>query len=336
MRRLKKKELRASVCYSLVVLLVAYVASWAVFTLGVYLQDYIPVLSHPVASQIYNMLIYTAQLLCPVFYWFVLTGKGFCDIFRVRTEEDLPEDTEKNTVLSILSWFLVAFSLSQIMAIVSDIFSRTVSAFLSELSPIFVLDEEAFALPHYEGICGLILQLVATAVLPAILEELLFRGVFLSQFLKYGKTFAIVMSSFLFASVHGSIQQMMYSFVFGLIFGYIAVKSGSLTAGMIIHFLNNAYGCVADYLQEILDAGLFEDILTVSNFILIFAGLAVVFHKIRFNGIGYSEKCDSDRDEGELKGMEIYSVFLSFPMILYYILIIGETLYTYISYNLGT
>lgn len=84
-----------------------------------------------------------------------------------------------------------------------------------------------------------VLSYMAVAAVPAFCEELLFRGLALTQLLPFGKTTAVIGSALLFGLMHGNPAQMLYATVAGLVLGMIAVRSGSIWAGVLIHLLNN-------------------------------------------------------------------------------------------------
>ncbi len=84
------------------------------------------------------------------------------------------------------------------------------------------------------------LSFIAIAVTPAIIEELALRGVVLQPLRRYGDKFAIVVSAMIFSLLHGNMEQIPYTFTAGLMLGYVAIATGSLWPGIIIHFINNA------------------------------------------------------------------------------------------------
>ncbi len=83
------------------------------------------------------------------------------------------------------------------------------------------------------------ISFIAIAVTPAIIEELAVRGVVLQPLRRYGDKFAIVISAMLFSLLHGNMEQIPYTFTAGLMLGYVAIATGSLWPGIIIHFINN-------------------------------------------------------------------------------------------------
>lgn len=118
---------------------------------------------------------------------------------------------------------------------------------LSPLNSLFVdgvralgYEGAASAMPSFSG-WGMAAGLVFAALLPAVCEELIFRGCILANARSAaGDVPAIFISAFLFALYHGSIQQTLYQFACGCIFALIALRSGSVLPSMLAHFLNNA------------------------------------------------------------------------------------------------
>jgi len=91
------------------------------------------------------------------------------------------------------------------------------------------------------GAAGIVTYLISLAVVPAIFEELLFRGVIMQSLRRFGDGFALVVSAFLFAVTHGNLIQGPNAMLMGLMIGYFVLRSGSLITGMIIHFVNNLF-----------------------------------------------------------------------------------------------
>jgi membrane protease YdiL (CAAX protease family) len=100
----------------------------------------------------------------------------------------------------------------------------------------------------------LVLQFFTAAVVPAFVEELLFRGVFLSNLLPFGKTGAIFVSALVFGLMHQSLTQLFYATVAGLILGFLYVKAGSIWPCVLVHFTNNFYSLLRQVIYERLDA----------------------------------------------------------------------------------
>lgn len=78
-------------------------------------------------------------------------------------------------------------------------------------------------------------------VVAPVTEELLFRGaLFGSLRARIGSRAAALLSSLLFAAVHGSLTALVPLFVLALVLCWVYERSGSLVAPVAVHMLNNA------------------------------------------------------------------------------------------------
>lgn len=85
------------------------------------------------------------------------------------------------------------------------------------------------------------LLLLVVAVLPAVFEELAFRGVILSALLSHlGSRSAVFVSAVMFCLVHLTPLMFPFLLVMGLALGYLRVRSRSLYPSMLLHFAHNA------------------------------------------------------------------------------------------------
>src|SRR5262249_51020023 len=90
------------------------------------------------------------------------------------------------------------------------------------------------------------------ALLPAICEEVAFRGFILSGLEHEHRTrSAILLSALMFGFLHvllSLFQQLFNATLLGIVLGLLAVRSGSILPGLIFHFLNNAIAVSQEYL----------------------------------------------------------------------------------------
>jgi sodium transport system permease protein len=118
-----------------------------------------------------------------------------------------------------------------------------VSALISKLLPIDPqqLAELAPLLAPPDGPLGWALWLVCLALTPAVVEELLFRGLLQRALASQLRpVFAVVVTALLFAAMHMSTWRMPGTFLLGLVAGALAWRSGSLLPAVLFHFANNA------------------------------------------------------------------------------------------------
>jgi membrane protease YdiL (CAAX protease family) len=82
--------------------------------------------------------------------------------------------------------------------------------------------------------------LLALAMLPAIAEELMFRGVLARGLAtRWSPMPAIAVSALAFSAYHMAPIQMLATFPLGLFLGFLALRAGSVIPSMIVHALNN-------------------------------------------------------------------------------------------------
>lgn len=101
-----------------------------------------------------------------------------------------------------------------------------------------------------DTIGGLLINLVIVALLAAIGEELLFRGVVLKILLQSLRNIhlAVIISAILFSALHGQFYGFVPRAVLGILFGYIFVWTGNLWIPIILHMLFNGVSVVAAFL----------------------------------------------------------------------------------------
>lgn len=80
------------------------------------------------------------------------------------------------------------------------------------------------------------LAILSSGIIGPILEEMLFRYVFLNRLRNFFTTRnAILLSSLVFALLHGNIITMIYAFIMGFIFAYVYVKYDNIKVSIMCH-----------------------------------------------------------------------------------------------------
>jgi sodium transport system permease protein len=105
-------------------------------------------------------------------------------------------------------------------------------------------EEMQRALKEIEGILGASpwwLIVLVMAAMPAVCEELAFRGFILSGLRRVGSPWrAVVLSAVFFGLSHGILQQSLIASLVGVLLGWLAVWSGSILPGMTFHLVHNS------------------------------------------------------------------------------------------------
>ena len=110
-------------------------------------------------------------------------------------------------------------------------------------------DKEVFAIANMKTVQDYIVSLIIIALLPALFEEMLFRGCLQPVMINITKNvFAgILIIAILFSAVHGSFYGFLPRLALGLILGYIFYFSKNLWLSITFHFFNNAIGITQMY-----------------------------------------------------------------------------------------
>ena len=98
------------------------------------------------------------------------------------------------------------------------------------------------SVPDLSG--NLALELLRHALLPAVLEELLFRLIPIRLLGKRSPRAFILVSSLLFALIHLSLFQIPYAIFAGGVFAFLALATGSILPSILLHLANNALSVI--------------------------------------------------------------------------------------------
>ncbi len=119
-----------------------------------------------------------------------------------------------------------------------------------------------------ETVGSLLFNMFMIALLPAIGEELLFRGVIQRIFTNWtgNHHWGIWISAILFSALHIQFYGFLPRMVLGAMFGYLLVWSGSMWLPVLAHFFNNGFAVAGIYLigKNVIDPRL-EDIGSTSD-----------------------------------------------------------------------
>lgn len=113
------------------------------------------------------------------------------------------------------------------------------------------------ALPSAAG-AGFFGVLLVVAVLPALCEETIFRGIILDGVKDIGTVAACLLGGLLFSIFHQSPTQTIYQFICGAAFTLLAIRADSIWPAILIHFVNNAviiFDYKFDFLSKVSSGG---------------------------------------------------------------------------------
>ena len=124
-----------------------------------------------------------------------------------------------------------------------------------------------------------VIVVLVVALMPAVGEELLFRGlIYGSMKHKYSVVWAIVISSVVFGVFHGSIVRILPTGILGACFAYVLYKTNSIYVTSCMHFFNNLIAIVAstkpELMQKILPILTKETLSILEMIIMLVVGVA--------------------------------------------------------------
>lgn len=155
--------------------------------------------------------------------------------------------------------------------------------------------------------------LLVVAVVPAICEELAFRGFILSGFRHIGhKWRAIVITAFFFGVIHGILQQSMLAFLVGVVLGYVAVQSGSIWPCMVFHLTHNSLAILnsrltPEFFEKLPNVGALVNVgktggCTYSWSVVIFGALTGLLVMIWFGLLPYRKSPEEELQKAIARG----------------------------------
>lgn len=102
-----------------------------------------------------------------------------------------------------------------------------------------------------DTVWGLLVNLVVIALIPAVGEELTFRGVLQQLLIKRCKNahVAVWLSAFIFSFIHFQFYGFLPRMFLGVLLGYMFYYSGSLWTSILMHFVNNGVAVVVAFLD---------------------------------------------------------------------------------------
>ena len=105
---------------------------------------------------------------------------------------------------------------------------------------------------NVETIGGFLINLLMIAIIPAIGEEFLFRGVLQKLFIQWTKNvhLGVFIAAFIFSAIHLQFYGFIPRFLMGVYLGYAFVWTGSLWVPITIHFVNNATAVIVTFFSS--------------------------------------------------------------------------------------
>lgn len=204
--------------------------------LGIDYNRALEIVSDPAVMQVVQIIISTLMFSVP----FIIVFKAN----RISISETVPLGKPKKG--NRLAMFFIGLSLCA--------FANIANTYAGYFFSGFGINYNVDYGDNPTGIFGFLLSFLATAVVPAFMEEFACRGLIMGILRKYGDGFAVLMTAAVFGLMHGNFDQMPFAFMVGLALGYIVVQTNSLWIAVAVHAANNFVSVAFTYLLSPLSA----------------------------------------------------------------------------------
>lgn len=180
-----------------------------------------------------------------------------------------------------------------------------------------------------QNVYDVVTLFLATAIMPALIEEISLRGILMTPMRKFGNGFAILASSYIFGIFHGDAAQIPFAFICGLFFGYAVIVTGSIWPAIIIHGLNNSLSCISSVLVSYVseNAGnVFYYVCTAG--IILLGGIALYFYLRKYKESDFRAIKGDDNDNSITFGKKFLKFATSPAMVVMTVLYVVQALGT--------
>ena len=184
------------------------------------------VLSYFTLPSAIRIVIGQLILILPSVIYLIVKKEKVTELLRIR----------KISIANVILLILFAFLILPILAV------------CNAFSMLFARNEISVQIEGIVTNVPLFAALILIALIPCILEESVYRGMFYNEFRKIRPLAAVVLSGFLFGLMHMNFNQFAYAFVLGCILPLVIEATDSILASMVIHFTINANSTIWMYL----------------------------------------------------------------------------------------
>lgn len=256
------------------------------------------ILENPAFLQVLQVVLSVLMFTLPFILLFKIMGFRISDLisFKKPNREDM------------LPFFLLGIAFCA--------FSNIAVSFMGSFFSAFGINYEVDFGQKPTGILGFMLTTIATAVVPALVEEFACRGIVLGVLRKFGDGFAVVCTAVVFGIMHGNFQQIPFAFLVGLVLGFIVVKTDTIWIAVAVHFFNNFISVVLDYLFKDLSVPSQNVIYSIYLVLCLLAGIFAVY-RLKDKQDVYKLK----KAENHSANKTLYKWFFTSPTIIIFIVI---------------
>lgn len=279
---------------SAIILSFSFILLWSLTAIGFDYNKAVEILNEPAllqAQQIFfSIIVFTVP--------FVLV----CKLSRFRISDLISfKKAEKGVVLPL---FLIGVGVCSL----SNIASSVAGSIFEGIGIDYNVDYGQ----NPNGIFGFLLSLIATVIVPSLVEEFACRGIILGLLRKFGNSFAILVSAVLFGLMHSNFEQIPFAMLIGFVLGFVTIKSGSIWCAVLIHAFNNSVSVIYSYILSSLSLNFQNISYTLFLMVTLILGVLGIF-LIKDDGFYEAEQQQTENGLWRKTGF----FFTSVPIIIY-------------------
>lgn len=192
----------------------------------------------------YGILLLISQL--------IIALPSIIYLFKSKQDVRTMIGLKKLSFLNMILLVLFAYCMSQVMT------------FINALSQLFAKDITTGTMSNIADQNPFLVSMLLIAVIPAVFEEGVYRGIFYQEYRKVNPLKAAFLSALLFGLMHGNLNQFSYAFCMGLVLSFVIEATDSILSTMLIHFCINGYSVVLLYVLPYLVDD-YEQVLNSAN-----------------------------------------------------------------------
>lgn len=237
--------------------LLAAIGLWATMYGSEFLLGLLPRGTYEQQNLLVNIVYYLPFVVLPVSLWCVSRGSAADDL--------------RLNPISFGSMLTAC-----IVAVLSLLIVQNVSTLWMAVCQKLGLNVFVDVYVRPENTAELMRSVIAGAMIAPIAEEILFRGVMLSAWEKRGVRKAVLVTSVLFAMLHGSLLGLPGEIFGGIMLALLVVWTDSLYAGLAFHTVYNAGAIMMNYVSSAIPEDAAAEALMHSDIIAYMGGYGTV------------------------------------------------------------